>query len=272
MINSRVQFPKVIEDKLAGSEIGKEYNIPKRGECPAKFKNHPATEALKLMSLAALPPNVKAALDNPANGWTKKGGKVATAGGTGAAAAAGGSSKAAAVAPGTAVKGGAAAAAPAKVKAGGKRDAYPDVYYDDSFLYSRYAEPEAYYEDNSLYARDAYAGAFFYGADDSELFGRDAYAAAGFWDEDSDLFERDFDDEYLYAREAEPEAEAFPEPKKHASTDGDVEEVDHVSFKEVQQLIHTLETSPQAQKAILKAVNADPYLAHITKQMEHDYE
>lgn len=159
------------------------------------------------------------------------------------------------------------------------RDAYPEAYYEDSELFARDADTDAYYSDLDIFARDAEPEAFY---GDHEIYGRDAEPEADHddfeiyaRDADADA-EADYDDSELFSREAEPEAsyddseiyarDAEPEPKKH------VEAVSHLSQKDMSKLFETLETNPEAQKAVMKALNEDPYMAHYAHELEDEFE
>ncbi|MCJ1475990.1 hypothetical protein MMC13_004654 [Lambiella insularis] len=243
MINAGDKFPEKLEQALASSPLSKIYKAPaNRKPCPTDLANHPAEHAIQILKAAGsdaskLPPSIKVALDK---NWKKSGANGAdgkSAKGASAAGKAGASGK---------------GAAPKK---GGKRDV---MTYDDFEIYTRSAYPELGYYDSELFARDAYPEAFY---EDSELYARDA---------DFDAYYGDFD---IYARDAEAEADfdlyardAEPEARKH------VEAVSHMSQSDMTKLFQALETNPEAQKAVLKAVNADPYLAHYAHELEEDFE
>ncbi|MCJ1388065.1 hypothetical protein MMC18_000909 [Xylographa bjoerkii] len=154
IIKKKLSFPDELENAIKANPIAGFSPPAGRGPCPADLVGHPAANAIKVLNSGSIPPEVMAALNDPKNGW-KAGAKGGAGGGK---------------------------------KAGGKRWAAPEVFYENELfareaypdfdeelsIYAREASPESFYE-HDLYARDADPEADY---DDFYLSPRDAYAGA----------------------------------------------------------------------------------------------
>ena len=162
-------LPDKLEAAFEATNLAKQYTPPpKRSKADPSIASHDCTFAIGLMQKNQIPQEIQTALDDPANGWTKKGG----------AAAGGASNKAV-------PKGGK-----------GKRDAYAFAEAD------AYADPEAFAEPEDYYEFEARS------ADAEELWAREAEPQHDeffqqVWSRDADA-EPEYFEEY-WTRDAEPE-------------------------------------------------------------------
>ena len=163
------------------------------------------------------------------------------------------------------------------------RTAYPEGVMFDRQLFGRDADPEAFSEESDLFARDADPSAF--SNDDSDLYGRDAEPSA-FYSDASDLHARaaknalggtrpsSYPSSHGYSTDpnsANSAGDDFgtpvpnplspsdarpmvvraipdtPSPSSSSSHHTDIQPIPHVSSQEIQDVIRTLVTNPQAQ-------------------------
>lgn len=176
------------------------------------------------------------------------------------------------------------------------RDTNPSAIHDDFDLHARSAEPEAFSDDDfDLYARSTHPEPFLFSSG-SDLHARNAQNAMAATrpssppinlDQLSDHYTGGYRKDYgppapasfhpLVARAIPNDPSSSSSSSFSASSHNDnhndnIQPVPHVSAPEIQGLIRTLMTNPQAQRAVLREVNRNPLLAHYAQELESRYD